>query len=74
MLVQTLRNLESDGLVERRVYPEVPPRTDYRLTDNGRRMREPIVLICEWALENEPFLDQIFASRAVAGEPDPDGQ
>lgn len=67
MLVQTLRSLENDGLVERQIYPEVPPRTDYRLTDSGRRMREPIVLLCEWAKSNELFLDQIFAARNVAG-------
>jgi len=34
MLIQTLRNLERDGLLERTVYPQVPPKTEYRLTDN----------------------------------------
>lgn len=63
MLIQTLRALERDGLVERRVYPEVPPRTDYRLTDDGRRMREPVVWLCEWARDNESFLDGIQARR-----------
>ena len=41
MLIQTLRHLERDGLVERTAYPEVPPRTDYRLTSEGDRLREP---------------------------------
>src|ERR1700680_3570082 len=40
MLIQTLRNLERDGLVERTVYQQVPPKTEYRLTDNGHRVRE----------------------------------
>ncbi len=65
MLIQTLRNLERDGLLERRVYPEVPPRTDYRLTEAGRRMREPIVWLCEWARKNEAFLDGVIASRTA---------
>lgn len=65
MLIQTLRNLERDGLVERRVYPEVPPRTDYRLTDAGRKMREPIAWLCEWARSNEAFLDDVIANRAI---------
>jgi HxlR-like helix-turn-helix len=35
MLIQTLRNLERDGLVERTVYQQVPPKTEYRLTEDG---------------------------------------
>lgn len=66
MLIQTLRSLERDGLLERRVYPEVPPRTDYRLTEAGRKMREPISWLCEWARRNEAFLDDINASRAAS--------
>src|SRR6202051_3118591 len=42
MLIQTLRNLERDGLLERTVYPQVPPKTEYRLTDNGPKLRGPI--------------------------------
>lgn len=68
MLIQTLRNLERDGLLERRVYPEVPPRTDYRLTEAGRKMREPVVWLCEWARVNKAFLDGVFAGRIT--EPD----
>ena len=39
MLIQTLRNLERDGLVEPTVYPQVPPKTEYRLTDSGHKLR-----------------------------------
>jgi DNA-binding HxlR family transcriptional regulator len=65
MLIQTLRNLESHGLVERRIYPEVPPRTDYRLTGAGHKMREPIIALCEWAQENKTFLDDVLGRHKL---------
>jgi len=66
MLVQTLRSLERDGLVERTVYPEVPPKTEYRLTEDGHRLREPIAALCRWAVENESFVAAILARRGVS--------
>ncbi len=42
MLIQTLRNLERDGLVHRTVYQQVPPKTEYKLTEDGHLMRQPI--------------------------------
>ena len=64
MLVQTLRNLERDGLLERTVYQQVPPKTEYRLTDNGHKLREPIAWLCEWGMENREFIDSIIEARA----------
>jgi DNA-binding HxlR family transcriptional regulator len=46
MLIQTLRNLGRDGLVERTVYQQVPPKTEYRLTEDGRRLGESISQLC----------------------------
>lgn len=69
MLVQTLRQLERDGLVERTVYPQVPPKTDYRLTEDGRRMREPIAFLCQWALENRALLQRVRIRRDDPPEP-----
>lgn len=63
MLVQTLRNLERDGLVDRKVYPQVPPKTEYRLTEDGHRLREPIAELCRWAFENKAFVTEILARR-----------
>lgn len=63
MLIQTLRNLERDGLVERTVYPEVPPKTEYRLTGDGHRIREPIAHLCGWAEQNQAFVSAVLARR-----------
>jgi len=50
MLTQTLRKLEEDGLVKRTVYPEVPPRTEYALTELGLTLKEPLGALCQWAV------------------------
>ncbi len=49
MLTQTLRDLERDGLVQRTVYAEVPPRVEYVLTPLGQTLREPINTVITWA-------------------------
>ena len=49
MLTQTLRKLEEDGLVNRTVYPEIPPHTEYALTDLGATLRQPLGALCQWA-------------------------
>lgn len=66
MLVQVLRELEADGLVKRTVYPAVPPKTEYRLTDTGQRLHEPMAMLCHWAEENTILLEEIeFASQRL---------
>lgn len=52
MLTQTLRSLERDGLVKRTVYPEVPPRVEYSLTELGRTLIEPLAVLRDWAQQN----------------------
>jgi len=66
MLIQVLRALENGGLVERKVYPVVPPRTEYRLTADGQTLHEPVADFCSWALRNEAFLDEIHGRRQAA--------
>jgi DNA-binding HxlR family transcriptional regulator len=48
MLTKTLRQLERDGLVTRRVHPEVPPRVDYRLTPLGESLSEALCGVWMW--------------------------
>ena len=63
MLTQTLRGLERDGLVGRKVYPVVPPRVEYRLTPLGRTLIEPLDAICRWA---ETHLPELRAAQGRA--------
>lgn len=52
MLTLTLRELERDGLVTRTVFPTVPPRVDYALTELGKTLIAPIGAIAGWAIEH----------------------
>ncbi|WP_427968820.1 winged helix-turn-helix transcriptional regulator [Altererythrobacter sp.] len=52
MLTRTLRGLERDGLVSRKVTPTVPPRVDYALTELGDSLTGPIAALGNWAMEN----------------------
>lgn len=59
MLVQTLRELEASGLIDRQVHDSVPPTVDYSLTELGQRLVEPIEMIYDWARDNAPALDAL---------------
>ncbi|MDJ0696255.1 helix-turn-helix domain-containing protein [Mastigocoleus sp. MO_188.B34] len=52
MLVQNLRNLERSGLIERKVFPSVPPRVEYSLTALGESLAEPLAVLGEWAYQH----------------------
>ena len=52
MLTLTLRGLERDGLVTRTVFPTIPPRVDYELTDLGRGLAQPVQALGKWAFEH----------------------
>lgn len=60
MLTRTLKALERDGLVTRTVHPTVPPQVEYRLTELGHSLSEPVQRLGEWALGNLPV---IYANR-----------
>lgn len=60
MLTVTLRSLEQDGLVERTIYPQIPPRVEYRLTPLGFSLLEQMVNLGEWA---STHMDEIIKAR-----------
>lgn len=57
MLTLTLRNLERDGLTERTVYAEVPPRVEYTLTATGKSLIGPALALARWAIEHAPGIE-----------------
>jgi DNA-binding HxlR family transcriptional regulator len=70
MLTLTLRGLERDGLVIRTVYPTVPPKVDYELTDLGHSLWRPVEALGLWARQNQPRIQaaqEAFDRRAEAG-------
>jgi DNA-binding HxlR family transcriptional regulator len=62
MLTQTLRQMEREGLVSRTIYPEVPPRVEYALTDLGHELGEAFCGVWQWAERN---ITRIEAARAA---------
>ena len=64
MLIQTLRNLERNGLVAREVHPVVPPRVEYSLTPLGASLQPLLEAVCQWS---ERHLAEIEAARLAAG-------
>ena len=62
MLTQTLRSLERDGIVKRKVYPVIPPMVEYSLTPLGEKLIEPVCMLCKWA---ETYIPQVEVARAL---------
>src|ERR1700733_3474833 len=54
MLTLTLKGLEQDGIVTRTMYPTIPPRVDYELTELGRKLIVPLKALSKWARKNRP--------------------
>jgi DNA-binding HxlR family transcriptional regulator len=69
MLTFNLRGLEREGLISRTMFPTIPPKVEYALTDLGRSLCGPVIALGQWAEEN---FDAIEAARqafdARAGE------
>ncbi|MFE0852509.1 transcriptional regulator [Streptomyces sp. alain-838] len=65
MLTQNLRMLERNGLLERKVYPTVPPRVEYTLTEPGRALRMTVDAMCGWT---HRYLGHIEDARHRFGE------
>jgi len=58
MLTLTLRGLERDGLVTRTMFPTIPPRVDYELTELGRSLLGPVDALGAWARHNRARIQQ----------------
>jgi DNA-binding HxlR family transcriptional regulator len=65
MLIQTLRNLEHNGIVKREVYPVGPPKVEYSLTPLGASLQPLLEAICQWS---EQHLEEVEEARQDAGQ------
>jgi DNA-binding HxlR family transcriptional regulator len=66
MLTQTLRSMETDGLVKRTVIDVIPPHVEYGLTPLGQTLSGPLVAICQWAMDHLPELQAARQTSARA--------
>jgi DNA-binding HxlR family transcriptional regulator len=62
MLTVTLRTLEEDGLVTRKIYPQVPPKVEYSLTSRGESLMPHLNALIGWAKEN---MENIIQEREI---------
>jgi DNA-binding HxlR family transcriptional regulator len=58
MLTVTLRNLEHDRILIRTVYPTIPPRVEYELSDRGRSLKLALAPIGRWVMENQTDIEE----------------
>jgi DNA-binding HxlR family transcriptional regulator len=68
MLTSTLRALERDGFVTRTVYPTIPPKVEYALTELGCELLVPVRALTQWVLDNQPRIDAARAKFEASGE------
>ncbi len=71
MLTVTLRHLERDGLVERLVYPVVPPRVEYRLTPLGSSLHDTIQGLVDWTERHQTRIAAAREAYDIRAEPEP---
>ncbi|KAA0696329.1 transcriptional regulator [Halopseudomonas laoshanensis] len=67
MLIQQLKQLEADGIVSREVYPQVPPKVEYTLTEMGIALGPSMAELIDWALKRRGVLNQIAKPPEVQG-------
>ena len=51
---EVLKKLEKDGLIHRGMYPEIPPKVEYTLTERGQSLVSVLDKLCDWGIENRP--------------------
>ncbi|HLZ06741.1 MAG TPA: helix-turn-helix domain-containing protein [Bradyrhizobium sp.] len=70
MLTLTLRGLERDGLITRTVFPTIPPRVDYELTDLGRGLWKPVQALGEWVFQHRQQIEDARQKFDARNDPE----
>lgn len=68
VLIQQLKELEADGIVDRFDHGEIPPKVEYSLTSFGRTLGKALMPLCEWGTKHSKDIEAI-ARRKVPGRP-----
>jgi DNA-binding HxlR family transcriptional regulator len=63
VLIQQLKELQADGIVDRADFGEVPPKVEYSLTAFGRTLGKALAPLCEWGTKNSRDVEAILARR-----------
>ncbi|MDB5480740.1 MAG: Transcriptional regulator, HxlR family [Caulobacteraceae bacterium] len=66
MLIQQLRELQADGVIERVDFREIPPRVEYSVTPLGRTLAEALAPLCAWGSAHSAAIETIAERRAAA--------
>ena len=74
MLTRQLRELEADQIIRRKVYPEVPPKVEYSLTEFGYTLEPALKMLQRWGMEYLGRITEIRTRSAVGGEQDNAGE
>jgi DNA-binding HxlR family transcriptional regulator len=67
MLTVTLRKLEHDGILIRTVYPTIPLRVEYKLSDRGRSLKLALAPIGKWVMENQTDIEEAHERVSISG-------
>ncbi|MDG6961392.1 MAG: helix-turn-helix transcriptional regulator [Nitrososphaerota archaeon] len=65
-LADTLKQLSSSGIINRRAVNEIPPRVEYSLTEDGEKLRDAIIPVIEWAVDRSSHRDCIILQSVLA--------
>jgi DNA-binding HxlR family transcriptional regulator len=71
MLIQQLREMQADGIIDRLDFQEIPPKVEYSLTPFGRTLVKALLPLCEWGSGHSAAIQAISERRAVAASTEP---
>jgi DNA-binding HxlR family transcriptional regulator len=63
MLIQQLKELEADGIVDRHDYKEIPPKVEYSLTPFGQNLAGALKPLCDWGSEHMVYVENLVSRR-----------